>query len=110
MNNELNELNELEAAQIKILLSKIRDADIIEIDNTDNEFGVYSPDNFKLSFILSGKRFYERYIININDLADAKIVNNRILVKAYNDYEIEPKTIKIELYTKIRQEINHLAS
>ncbi len=103
-----NELIELEIARVRTLVSKIRDADIIEIANTDNEFGVYSPDGFKLSFVLSGNLF-ERYIINMNDLSEAKIVNNTILVKAYKDNEDEPQMIRIELYIKTRLEINHLA-
>ena len=106
-----NELIELEISRVRTLVSKIRDAHCIDLHGRDGEFEVYSPDGFKLSFVLDSKDSGgKRYIVNINDLSDAKIVYNAIIVKAYDDNLDENVTVRIKLFSKIPVEINHLST
>ena len=106
-----NELIELEISRVRTLVSKIRDAHCIDLYGSDEEFEIYSPDGFKLTFVIDSKDFgAERYIVNINDLSDAKIVKNAIIVKAYDDNLDENVTVRIKLFNKIPVEINHLST
>jgi len=103
--------NELEVSRVRTLVNKIRDSHCIELNVCDDEYEAHSPDGFKLSVIISAKNnTAEKYLININDLSYAKIVNNVIIIRAYDDTLDENVTLRIKLFIKTPIEINHLAA
>jgi hypothetical protein len=101
------------AARVQMLLSKIQDANEIELNGNGIGYSVCSRNNFKESFLIeedADDGCYHSCLIKIKDLAEADIIKDIIYVKAFDIGRNKQTYISITLYKIHQMELGNLST